>query len=191
MDEKFIKEQERRKKKRLGDQIYDVTAWSLPLLFDLEIVPGAVPMSVRTEPARCPRQVAATPLPAAKIGYLMPWGTAAAEVAIEALKAGVRIHTADEPFTHGGRKYPIGTAIVRRFGQRREPGRNAGADRPPAPRRGRADRRELDRRGHLARQQPGGDAESAARRDGVGCRPPRAGPPAGRASCSSGVSARR
>ena len=112
MDEAFIKEQERRKKKRLGDQIYDVTAWSLPLLFDLEIVPGAVPVSVRTERA-VPAAVAGTPLPAARIGYLMPWGTAAAEVSVEALKAGVRIHTADEPFTHGGRKYPIGTAIVR------------------------------------------------------------------------------
>jgi hypothetical protein len=43
----------------------------------------------------------------------MPWGTAAAEVAIEALKAGVRVRTADEPFTHAGRKYAIGTAIIR------------------------------------------------------------------------------
>ena len=31
MDEAFVKEQERRRKKRLPDQIYDVTAWSLPL----------------------------------------------------------------------------------------------------------------------------------------------------------------
>ena len=112
MDEKFVREQERRRKKRLGDQIYDVTAWSVPLLYDLEIVPASVPTAVKTEPATLPA-VAATPLPAAKIGYLMPWGTAAAEVAVEALKAGVRIHTADEPFTHGGRKYPIGTAIIR------------------------------------------------------------------------------
>ena len=112
MDEKFVREQERRRKKRLGDQIYDVTAWSVPLLYDLEIVPASVPTAVKTEPATLPA-AAATPLPAAKIGYLMPWGTAAAEVAVEALKAGVRIHTADEPFTHGGRKYPIGTAIIR------------------------------------------------------------------------------
>ena len=34
----FVKEQERRRKKRLGDQIYDVTAWSLPLAFDVEVV---------------------------------------------------------------------------------------------------------------------------------------------------------
>ena len=29
--EEFIKEQDRRRAKRLGDQIYDITAWSLPL----------------------------------------------------------------------------------------------------------------------------------------------------------------
>jgi hypothetical protein len=112
MDEKFIKEQERRRKKRMGDQIYDVTAWSLPLLFDLEIVPGAVPTAVKTEPATL-APAAATPLPAARIGYLMPWGTAAAGATVEALKAGIRMRTADEPFTHAGRKYPIGTAIIR------------------------------------------------------------------------------
>ena len=36
--EAFVKEQERRRKKRLGEQIYDVTAWSLPLVFDVEVV---------------------------------------------------------------------------------------------------------------------------------------------------------
>ncbi|MFQ6115652.1 MAG: M14 metallopeptidase family protein, partial [bacterium] len=36
MDEMFIKEQLRRYKKHLNDQIYDITGWSLPLLFDIE-----------------------------------------------------------------------------------------------------------------------------------------------------------
>ncbi len=35
--EAFVKEQDRRRKKRLGDQIYDVTAWNLPALFDVEV----------------------------------------------------------------------------------------------------------------------------------------------------------
>ena len=38
MDEAFIKEQDRRRKARLGDQIYDVTAWSLPLMYDVEVI---------------------------------------------------------------------------------------------------------------------------------------------------------
>ena len=36
--EAFVKEQDRRRKKRLGDQIYDVTAWNLPDLYDVEVV---------------------------------------------------------------------------------------------------------------------------------------------------------
>ena len=38
MDDAFLKEQDRRRKERLPDQIYDVTAWSLPLMFDVEVV---------------------------------------------------------------------------------------------------------------------------------------------------------
>ena len=38
MDEAFLKEQDRRRKARLPDQIYDVTAWSLPLMFDVDVV---------------------------------------------------------------------------------------------------------------------------------------------------------
>ena len=36
--EAFLKEQERRRQKRLPDQIYDITAWSLPLVFDVDVV---------------------------------------------------------------------------------------------------------------------------------------------------------
>jgi hypothetical protein len=36
MNKTFVREQKRRRKKRLPDEIYDVTAWSLPLVFDVE-----------------------------------------------------------------------------------------------------------------------------------------------------------
>ncbi|HEY8551004.1 MAG TPA: M14 metallopeptidase family protein, partial [Vicinamibacterales bacterium] len=36
--EEFVKEQARRREKRLDEQIYDVTAWSLPLAFDVEVI---------------------------------------------------------------------------------------------------------------------------------------------------------
>jgi len=114
MDEKFLKEQERRRKKRLGDQIYDMTAWSLPLLFDLEVVTSAQPTTAKASPvsAAAPESAVAA-LPAAKVGYLLPWGSGTAAAMVEALQAGIKIRTADEAFTHGGRKYPIGTAIIR------------------------------------------------------------------------------
>jgi hypothetical protein len=114
MDEKFLREQERRRKKRLGDQIYDMTAWSLPMLFDLEVVTSAQATTAKASPvstATTPKAVAA--LPAAKVGYLLPWGSGTAAATVEALQAGIKIRTADEAFTHAGRRYPIGTAIIR------------------------------------------------------------------------------
>ncbi len=113
MDEEFIKEQERRRQKRLGDRIYDVTAWSLPLLYDVEILTSAKPTGVRTRVIG-PEPVSHSPaLPPARVGYLMPWGMGAAGVAVEALRAGVRIRTAGETFTIGTRRYEVGTALVR------------------------------------------------------------------------------
>jgi hypothetical protein len=38
MASEFVKEQERRRKKGLSSEIYDVTAWSLPLLYNVECV---------------------------------------------------------------------------------------------------------------------------------------------------------
>ncbi len=50
MDDAFLKEQDRRRRERLPDQIYDVTAWSLPLAYDVEIV-ASDRVSVRRAPA--------------------------------------------------------------------------------------------------------------------------------------------
>jgi hypothetical protein len=116
MDEKFIKEQERRRQKRIENQIYDVTAWSLPLLYDVEVVPSATPVTVKAEPLAAPAAPPATvspSLPSAKAAYLLPWGSSTAAAVAEAVRAGVRIHTGGEPFTIGTRKYDVGTAIVR------------------------------------------------------------------------------
>jgi hypothetical protein len=113
MDEKFLKEQERRRQKRLGDQIYDMTAWTLPLLFDVEVVTLAQPSNAKTSVVTPAPAASGTPLPAAKVGYLLPWGSGTAAAVAEALSAGIRVRTADEGFTQGGRRYPVGTAIVR------------------------------------------------------------------------------
>ena len=114
MDEKFIKEQERRRRKRIGDQIYDLTAWSLPLAFDIEIVTTDRPATAKSSPFVEPDPAArAAALPVAQVGYLLPWSSGAAALVAEALQQGLRVQTADEAFTLGGRKYAAGTAIVR------------------------------------------------------------------------------
>jgi hypothetical protein len=112
MDPKFVTEQERRRRKRLSDEIYDITAWSLPLAFDVEVVSVDRPTGARTR-----RVDAATPAPVtlapARVAYFLPWGTGAAAAVAEALQAGIRVRTADQGFTQGGRAYPPGTAVIR------------------------------------------------------------------------------
>jgi hypothetical protein len=116
MDEAFLKEQDRRRKVRLGDQIYDVTAWSLPLMYDVDVTASDRVTSVRmrdVRPDEPAAPVAAAAPPPGTIGYLMPWGSGAAAAAAQALRDGIRMITADEAFTHGGRQYAIGTAFIR------------------------------------------------------------------------------
>jgi hypothetical protein len=70
--------------------------------------------SVRTRDVRAGEEAAApAPAPAGTIGFLMPWGSGAASAAADALRAGIRVQTSDETFTHGGRKYALGTAFIR------------------------------------------------------------------------------
>lgn len=108
----FAKEQERRRKKKLGDEIYDVTAWSLPLMYGVESIPvtslpgGATPYSgARPKPA--------APAKAA-LAYVVPWGTqAAGSFLTAALRAGLKLHTLDKPFVQNGRTFERGTLVIK------------------------------------------------------------------------------
>ncbi len=113
MDDAFLKEQDRRRRERLPDQIYDVTAWSLPLAFDVEVVPAESVTSARAVEVKDWKAAPMQAPPAGTIGFLMPWGSGAAAAAAEALRAGIRVVSADEAFTHGKRQYPAGTAFIR------------------------------------------------------------------------------
>ena len=112
MEGDFVKEQERRRKKKLGDEIYDVTAWSLPLHYGVESIPvtslpgGATPFTgVRPKPAAPAK---------AQVAYFVPWGTqAAGQFLTAALRAGLKIHTVDKAFVQGGRRYERGTLAVK------------------------------------------------------------------------------
>ena len=110
----FLVEQERRRAKNLADEIYDVTAWSMPLM-----------MNVRAD--SCNRTVSG-PLVAAgpdlvqpgtvsggrgSVAYLVPWGTVpAVRLLTNALRQGLAVKSTDKPFTHLGTRYPSGTLII-------------------------------------------------------------------------------
>jgi hypothetical protein len=111
----FIKRQEERRARRQADQIYDITAWSLPLLYDVELMTSAAAVTVRSTPV--PMAYGQTPRPravaAGKVGYLVPWGTAAAALTVDALQQNLRVRSVGGAFTLNGRRFPIGTALFR------------------------------------------------------------------------------
>ncbi|AMY07525.1 Zinc carboxypeptidase [Luteitalea pratensis] len=104
----FVKEQDRRRRKRLPDQMYDVTGWHLPSAYDVEVLALDHPVRTQAMAALPPATV-----PAAKVGYLVPWGLGAARLVVAAQAAGLRVRFAGEGFTVVGRAYPTGTAIIR------------------------------------------------------------------------------
>jgi hypothetical protein len=111
----FIKRQEERRAKRLNDQIYDITAWNLPMLYDVDLVTSPTALNVRS--TNVPMAYDAAPqartFAASKVAYLLPWGNAAAALAAEALQQGIRMHSVGGAFTLNGRDYPLGTAVIR------------------------------------------------------------------------------
>jgi hypothetical protein len=114
MDEGFVALQMERRAKRMQDQIYDVTAWSLPLLWDVELLLAQRPTGGPVEPMRGTRSLRdAMSLPEAKVGYLLPWGANGAAAVAEALRAGIRVRTSGGKFELQGRSFGVGTAIVR------------------------------------------------------------------------------
>jgi hypothetical protein len=114
----FIARQEARRQRRQPDQIYDITAWSLPLVYDVEVTTSATAIPARATPVPAAYDVPATPrtVAAAKVGYLVPWGIAAAALAADAVAQGLRLESVGGSFTLGGRTFPIGTALVRTAG---------------------------------------------------------------------------
>jgi hypothetical protein len=112
LEKDFAKEQERRRRKKLSDEIYDVTAWSLPLQYGVEAIPvsalpgGAAPFTgARPKPAAPPK---------AQVAYFVPWGTqAAGQFLTAALRAGLKVHTLEKAFVQNGRTFDRGTLAIK------------------------------------------------------------------------------
>lgn len=113
LEEQFVREQERRRKRKLRDQIYDVTGWSLPHMFNIESVAAAQASSGSFEMVK-PGELPAAKAPGrASVAYLIPWGTnAAGRFLAGALRANLRVLSNDKSFTQAGRKFATGTLII-------------------------------------------------------------------------------
>jgi hypothetical protein len=141
MDPAFVELQRERRAQRLPDQIYDITAWNFPHLWNVEAVALQVPVEVPSTAVTmaegearggAPEESSGTwrspipvrgaalgddPLPAdlppARVGWVIPWGSAAAGLAAQALDAGIPLHAAGASFTLEGRTFGPGTLYVR------------------------------------------------------------------------------
>lgn len=116
----FVEAQAERRRQRLPDQIYDVTAWSLPLLYDVTCLTPARPLAVETVRWNPSASAQGLSMPPAKVGYLLPWSASAAGVAAALVQQGIRVEVAGDALTLAGRTFPPGTAIVRTSGQSKD-----------------------------------------------------------------------
>jgi hypothetical protein len=114
MAEGFLVEQERRREDNLPDEIYDVTGWSLPLMFNIQSntcnrVPNGDFELAGTELV----QAGIVEGGQAKVSYIVPWGEATAvRFLAHALQAQLAVKSNDKAFTNVGNEYPSGSLII-------------------------------------------------------------------------------
>ena len=114
----FLAEQEQRRAQKQHVEIYDVTAWSLPLMFNVttdtckrRIKGDFVAVNAGQKNHSLPLQAAQ--IESAQVAYLIPWGTAPAIRFLSgALRRGLNIMSLDKAFTHQKTPYPAGTLIL-------------------------------------------------------------------------------
>jgi len=114
MDDAFVAEQERRRAKDLPDEIYDVTAWSLPLMFNIDTVECNRAVSTDGMQAVAPGEIPPGEFVNADsdVAWLVPGGSrATTKLMAAALRRGLHVQSSEQAFVHGERNYPSGTLI--------------------------------------------------------------------------------
>lgn len=114
MDDVFLKEQERRRKRKLPDEIYDVTAWSLPLMFNVECIARDSESAGSFEPVSPQRIPAGRLIPSQNpVAYLAAWGAPGTRLLAASHKQGLAVHSSDKPLKLNGADFPAGTLIFK------------------------------------------------------------------------------
>jgi hypothetical protein len=115
MGEAFEAEQERRDSRREGDEIYDLTAWSLPLVWGVPMRSLSSPPPAGSLQRLVPGATRAARVSGdGRVAYLLPWtGPAAARALGSLLQQGVVAGVATRPFVLGGRRWERGTIVLR------------------------------------------------------------------------------
>ena len=114
MDQPFVDEQLRRYAAGLDHQIYDISAWSLPLVHDLDAYQAETPSTgeflLLSEP---PAPMGRVHGGVAQLAYLLPWGhNDTARALARMLREGLRVRTANATMQADGVRFPRGSLIV-------------------------------------------------------------------------------
>jgi len=115
MAEAFIKEQERLRTRKLNDEIYDVTGWSLPLMFDVDVDTCGKIVKVESHLIKKGDKLVGNIInPNATVAYIVPWGDmAAGRFLTAALQQNITVKSADKAFVLDNKyKFSAGTLII-------------------------------------------------------------------------------
>ena len=115
MGEAFRKRQLDRKVRRLNDEIYDLTAWSLPLAFGVNSLTIEGNSRISSEPVTTPAATGKVAGPArARVGYLVHTVDDTAMSALgDLLRNQFRVHVFDQATALAGEKFAKGTLLLR------------------------------------------------------------------------------
>lgn len=113
MDDKFLRRQLERNQLRLPDEIYDVTAWSMPLAFGVKCWATGESPEITSSPWQVDEEVQFAELERASVAYLIPPTDGAMRLLSGLLQQGVRVHVTDESFTINDREHARGTLIIK------------------------------------------------------------------------------
>ncbi len=115
MEEDFVEKQIRRLEEGKPDEIYDVTSWSLPLLYGIEIFSAKTHSKGQfADLTQRPGIAGGVVGDKAEVAYLVPWGkNVAALVLRDLLARKIRVFFAGKPFSLNGIAFPVGSLIVK------------------------------------------------------------------------------
>ncbi len=114
MDDGFLAADEARRRLQQRSEISDVTAWSLPLLFNVEALPSPEISAGPFEKLAVQARAGELHGSAATVAYLVPWGSeAAGRFLAAALGSDLKMFSSDRAFTQDGRRYTAGTLVLK------------------------------------------------------------------------------
>ena len=113
----FLEEERRELEKGNGTRMYEVSAWSLALAFDLDIdfagsMPGVTTENVEAAPAM---PMGTVQTPDAAYGFLLRGDDdRSMNALVMLLQSDLVVRCTEKPMTHGGQKYAAGTMLLRK-----------------------------------------------------------------------------